>query len=180
MAKRFRFNLDAVLRYREILEDEAKREYLELRRMIEQERLRREEMEHQRSDMQDEIVRSFEERAPIQAVTTAYHMIGRIDTAVAESRVRQQQLEQRAEQKRLAMIEASKKKKVMETLKEHRREEYMQELDRVEQAFLDEMAIQASGRRVRALRAEEEERAAEAEEAARRLLAGPESRGGEE
>lgn len=156
MAKRFRFNLEAVLRYRAIQEDEAKREYLELKRLVEQERLRREELAVQRGEMQDEIVQAFAERAPMQAVTTAYSMIGRIESAMAESHRKQAQLEAQAEQKRQIMIVASQKKKVMETLKENRRIEYIQELDRVEQAFLDEMSIQAQGRRLRDAKAARE------------------------
>lgn len=173
MAKRFRFNLEAVLRYREIQEDEAKREYLEIKRQIEQERVRREEMNAQRGEMQDEIVRSFEEHAPIQSVTTAYNMIGRIDSAVAESLQRQRQLEAQAEQKRQAMIVASQKKQVMETLKDRRREEFVHEQDMIEQAFLDEMSIQAQGRRVRKARADLEDELLEEERRAA-LAAGDE------
>lgn len=154
MAKRFHFNLEVVLRYRQIQEDEAKRVYLDLKRQIEQERVKQEEMDAERGSIQDEIVQAFADHAPIQSITVSYHMIGRLDNAMAESRRRQQQLETMAEQKRLAMIEATQKRKVMETLKDRRREEYNHEQDMIEQALLDEMAIQSQGRRVRAAKAE--------------------------
>lgn len=149
MARRFRFNLEPVLRYREILEDERRREFLEAKRLVDEERVRREEMDRERGGLQDEIVKAFEERAPMQSVMASYRMIGSLETAMADSLRRQQQLEVEMERRRRAMVTASQDKQVMETLKENRREEFVREQDRVEQALLDELSIQARGRRLR-------------------------------
>lgn len=174
MAKRFRFNLEAVLRYRQIQEDEAKREYLDLKRMMEQERVRREEMSAQRGDIQDEIVQAFSERAPMQAITAAYHMIGKIESAMAESMRREKDLELKAEAKRQAMIKSSQRKKAMEILKDRRREEFVREQDLIEQNFLDDMSIQAQSRRRREAAANLEW---EEMEMARRAMMTPEGEG---
>ncbi len=157
MAKRFRFNLQAVLRYREIQEDERRREFLEAQRLVDEEKVKRAEMDRERIGLQDEIVRAFEEHAPIQSVMASYHMIGRLEGAIAESLKRQQKLEQEVEVRRQAMIAARQQTRMMETLKEARREEYIRELDRVEQAFMDELSIQSQGRRLREARAVAEE-----------------------
>lgn len=156
MARRFRFNLEAVLRYRVIMADERRREFLEAKKLVDEEKVRREEMAAERGRMQDEIVRAFEERAPMQSVMASYHMVGRLESAMAESVRRQQQLEAEVERRRQAMILANQEKQVMESLKERRREEFIREQDKEEQAFLDELSIQSQGRRVREAKAEAE------------------------
>ena len=149
MARRFRFNLQPVLRYREIIEDQRKREFAEMNRRINEERLRREEMQRERTAMQEEIVRGFENREPFQTVVASYNMVGRLENEVAESFRREQQLQAELEKRRQAMIAAGVDKKIMESLKERRREEFVREEDRLEQNLLDELSVQQQGRRRR-------------------------------
>lgn len=156
MARRFRFNLEAVLRYRVIMSDERRREFLEAKKLVDEEIQRREEMNRERGQMQDEIVRAFEERAPMQSVMASYRMVGKLEGAMVDSLRRQQQLEVEVERRRQAMIAANQEKQVMESLKERRREEYVKEQDRLEQAFLDELSIQSQARRKREADAEAE------------------------
>jgi flagellar FliJ protein len=167
MARRFQFNLEAVLRYRNIMADERRREFLEAKKLVDEEKVRREEMARERGQVQDEIVRGFEDRAPMSAITAAYHMVGRLESAMQESLRRQKQLEAEVERRRQAMIHANQEKQVMESLKERRREEFVREEDRVEQAFLDELSIQSRGRRRREAAAEAELEALRKADAAR-------------
>lgn len=156
MARRFQFNLDAVLRYRDIMADERRREFLEAKKLVDEERLRREEMGRERSAMQDEIVKAFEERAPMSSVMASYRMVGKLEAAMQDSLRREKQLEAEVERRRKIMIAANQDKQVMESLKERRREEFVREQDKMEQAFLDELSIQAQGRRRRDAKAEAE------------------------
>ncbi len=94
VARRFRFNLDPVLRYRQIMEDQKRREFAEANRVLEEERMRREEIQRERSDMQDEIVQSFQDQAPFQSIVSSYHMVGRLEHAIVVSRRRELALEQ--------------------------------------------------------------------------------------
>ncbi|MCD7898063.1 MAG: flagellar export protein FliJ [Planctomycetaceae bacterium] len=149
MARRFRFNLDAVLRYREIMEDERRREYLEAKKLVDEERVKQEELQQERSAVLDEIVQALEREVSVQAVMASYSTIGRLDAAVEESRCREKQLEEEVEKRRLAMIGAHQETSIMENLKERRREEFIREQDKIEQALLDDLSIQAQGRRVR-------------------------------
>jgi flagellar FliJ protein len=166
MARRFRFNLDPVLRYREIIEDQRKREFAEMNRRLNEEKLRREEMQRERTAMQEEIVRGFENREPFQTVVASYNMVGRMDNEVAESRRREQQLQLELEKRRQAMVAARMDTRIMESLKERRKEEFVREEDRLEQNLLDELSIQQQGRRRREeafaaeLEAEKRERSA--------------------
>jgi flagellar FliJ protein len=152
--------------------DERRREFLEAKKLVDEERLRREEMGRERSAAQDEIVRAFEERAPMSSVMAAYRMVGALESAMQESVRREKQLEVEVERRRRAMIAASQEKQVMESLRERRREEFVREQDRLEQAFLDELSIQSQGRRRR-------EAAADAEAVAERARRGgePETEG---
>ncbi len=168
MARRFRFNLEPVLRYRVIMADERRREFLEAKKRVDEEILRREEMARERGQVQDEIVRGFEERAPMASIMASYRVVGSLESAMQESLRRQRQLEAEVERRRQAMIHANQEKQVMESLKERRREEYVREQDRVEQAFLDELSIQSQGRRRREAAADAESAALRAAETAAR------------
>lgn len=154
MAKRFRFNLEAVLRYRQIMEDQKRRDFADANRKLEEERLRREELLRERNLLQDEIVQSFEGRAPFQSIVASYHTVNQLDLAARESLGRQNVLEQEKEKRREIFVHARQDTKVMETLKERRREEYIKEMDRVEQGILDELSQQAQTRRMREARRE--------------------------
>lgn len=149
MAKRFRFNLETVLSYRQMMEDRKRREFADANRLVEEEKVRREEFMRERSDMQDEIVRSFAEHAPFQSIVTSYHMVGRLEIAANESMNRQRQLEVEREKKRRLLVTARQETKMMETLKERRREEFVREQDKAEQTLLDELSIQSRRRRER-------------------------------
>ena len=166
MARRFRFNLETVLRYREMQEDQRKREYLEVNRQLNEERLRREDLQRDRGAMQDEIVRGFTEHDPFQSVVSNYNQVGRLENAIGESLRREQQLRAELERRRVAMVEARMDTRMMESLKERRREEFNREQEKAEQSLLDELSIQAQGRRVREAKFEAElaeEKRAEAE-----------------
>lgn len=154
MARRFKFNLAAVLRYRELMEDGKRREFAEANRLVEEERLRREDIQRERGEMQDEIVQSFQEQAPFQSIVSSYNMIGRLEQADLESRKRSLLLEAELEKRRQALVRARQETRMMETLKDRRREEFTREQDRVEQTLLDELSVQAKARRDREKRME--------------------------
>ena len=149
MARRFRFNLEAVLRYREITEDQKRRDFAQATRMAEEERARREDIQRERGEIQDEIVKSFQEQAPFQSIVSFYHLVGRLDQATLESLKRSAVLEIDREKKRQVLVAARQDTRMMETLKERRREEFIREQDRLEQGTLDELAVQAKTRRDR-------------------------------
>lgn len=159
MARRFRFNLDPVLRYRQIMEDQKRREFAEANRMLEEERMRRQEIIQERSSIQDDIVQSFEESAPFQSVVSAYHMVARLEHAINDSHQREAVLERQREERRLLLVEARQETRMMEILKENRREEFVREQEKIDQTLLDELSIQARGRREREKKAQAGEEA---------------------
>jgi flagellar export protein FliJ len=149
MAKRFRFNLEPVLRYRQIMEDQKRRDFAEANRLVEEERMRRQDIIQERSGIQDDIVQSFAEKAPFQSVVSAYHMVARLEHAINDSHQREAKLEREREERRRLLVEARQETRMMEILKDNRREEFVREQDKIEQTLLDELSIQARGRRER-------------------------------
>ncbi len=117
--------------------------------MLEEERVRRQEIIQERSEMQDEIIRSFEGQAPFQSVVSSYHMVAYLEGAINESHRRELTLEQQRELRRLALVEARQETRTMEILKENRKEEFVKEQEKIDQTLLDELSIQARARRIR-------------------------------
>ncbi len=140
---------------------------MEANRQITEERLRREEMQRERTAMQEDIVRGFENQEPFQSVVASYNTIGRIENAVAESFQRERKMQEELEKRRQAMVAARMETRIMESLKERRHEEFLREEDRVEQLAIDELSVQQQGRRKR------EEAHAAALEAERRGILEP-------
>ena len=141
MAKRFRFNLEAVLRYRGVLEDQRRRDYLQANRLVEEERVRRDSLLRERGEIQDEIVKSFQDCLPLPVIVASYRLVDSLERSAGESARRLGDLEAEAERRRLDLIEAGRDKRVMEMLKERRREEFRLEQDKLDQAELDETSI---------------------------------------
>ncbi|MDR0362907.1 MAG: flagellar FliJ family protein [Planctomycetota bacterium] len=149
MARRFRFNLDPVLRYRKILEDQRRRDFAEANRAAEEERVHREDIGREREEVQDEIVRLYEEQAPFQVIRDSYYLSSQLEGEAAASLNRQRRLDQALDECRKHLVKARRDTQVMETLKDRRREEFVREQDRLDQALLDELSIQARGRMMR-------------------------------
>ncbi len=147
MAKRFRFNLEAVLRYRQIMEDQQRRDFADANRHAEEEKMRRAEIAAERSSIQDEIVKMYQDQAPFQSIVASYNLAGKLEGEVMASLTRQRQLDHLREQKRLLLVKARQNTQMMETLKERRREEFVREQDKQEQTLLDELSIQARARK---------------------------------
>ena len=149
MAERFRFNLETVLRYRGIIKDRCQREFAAASRRVEEERRRGEDILRERGDIQDEIVKAFQEHSPFQSIIASYRTADSLARSAVESAKRRRELEIEAEKSRQALVEASRDKEVMESLKERRREEFRRDQERQQQALLDEMSIQSRSRRLR-------------------------------
>ena len=148
MARRFKFNLESVLRYRSLVEDRRHREFAEANRRVEEEHRRREEFLREMDGIQDDIVRHYQEQAPFQSIVACYRVAGSLERSAEESAKRRREYEAEAEKRRQELIAASRDRRVMESLKERRREEFLREEERREQLLLDEMSIQARARRL--------------------------------
>ena len=157
MARRYRFPMAALLRLRERTEEERKKEFAVAVQAVQEEQDRRERLTADRSALQGDIIQLYKEKAPFVYITTTYRDIGQLAGEILRSEITQRQLEQAVEETRQRLIEAQRERKALEILRDRRKEEYDREMERVEQAALDDMAIRARARHL----AENREPAAE-------------------
>lgn len=141
MAKAFRFRAQTVLRLREQREQAAQRRFAEIQARVSQAqdgiRRTREEIAQQDAAARDGVLTG--------TVDVQYISLYRRHTMVLHRSLLQQaqQLQQVAgelAQARVELIEAARQRKVMSRLKEKQREQYDDQLERLERLEADEMA----------------------------------------
>lgn len=147
MAKRFHFHLDPVLRYRQILENERKKEFAIANRAWEEERLHRTEMEEERQKTQEEIRALYAAKTKFQEILETYRYVNALDVRLAYLERRLAELDRVREEKREALVKARRDRRALEILREHRKEEHDAQNAAEEQKILDELAIRAARRR---------------------------------
>ena len=140
MAKRFKFNLQTALWHRKVIEDEKKRDFALAQRdtlaaIHDKEVLKSEQARYQQRLFDDQKAKHIDADDIMATHTYLYHLSILIDEAAKNIT----QLQEIEESKRQALVEATKRKKALERLRERRLKDYMYELDREEQKFMDEM-----------------------------------------
>lgn len=141
MAKRFRFRLAPVLRYREMIEDDKKRDFAQANRAVEEERMHLEEMERERTATQDAVRDMYGTKGDFHRVVDAFRYINGLEIAMMMSRRKIEALQKIADQKRDVFVGARRDKRALEILKERQEEEAKAEMAREEQQQIDEQGI---------------------------------------
>jgi len=149
MARRFRFRLQPVLRYREMIETEKKKDFALANRAVEEERLRREALQQDRGATQADVRDLYAGGAPFQQVVEAYRYINTLDLQLVYNAQRLAKLAAVREEKRKLLMIAQRDRKALDLLRERRREDHAYEVARAEQTELDALAVQAKRRRDR-------------------------------
>ncbi|MCX7934261.1 MAG: flagellar export protein FliJ, partial [Planctomycetota bacterium] len=144
---RFRFQLQAILRYREMVEEQRKKEYAAANRQADEERLRREAMLADREALQDNIREIHTSHLPFYRLLDSYRYLHALDIDLARNAAEMVRLETIREERRQALLEARKRRRALEILKARRQAEHAYQSNREEQAALDEIAVQAKRRR---------------------------------
>jgi flagellar FliJ protein len=142
MAKRYRFRLEPLLRLRQQREDEQKRVVASRLRQIDALRRRQRVFEGEIDRQTDSMRRSLVDvRVDVDSLKLGRHWLVRLRRGVLEADA--QIMTQRAilVQERVALAEARKDAKVLARLKERKRDAYLAEVNRREQAELDEMNV---------------------------------------
>lgn len=152
MAKKFKFRLESVLKYRKIIEDEKKREFAEANKAVELQRSKIAELEDERVEVIDSIrdMRSGkkEEKIHMSSMVDAMLVVGGIEMGIISANNEVKRLQKDVEGKRLAFVESQKDKKAIEILREKRQKIYFKEVDSERQAQLDELSIRMSKKRM--------------------------------
>lgn len=144
----FRFKLEAVLRHREMVEEECQRELAKAMRhrmiLLDQLRQMQQTISESRRSMGDGLVGHVDmsqvadfARFSIQSRQRAEDIVRRLSVA-----------EQEINASRARLNKATRERKALDLLKERQRSAWQMEQDRREAAAMDEMAVQAFARRI--------------------------------
>lgn len=136
--KKFRFRLERVLRYREIVRDERRRELMDATHAlrIAEERLRELEAAQRNGGLEAGAVLSVEEVRLYGLFAT------RMEAEILQQRVAIAAAENGVVEARARYVEAAKEAKTLETLKERRQTQYAEYVLKEDEKFLDELTIQ--------------------------------------
>lgn len=157
MAKKFQYKLQSVLRYREMLEEDAKRVFAKANQAVEEQKARERALQAERLDLQNDLREmNSSGEVPFSQMVNTLKYIGSLDVGIAGARREAQRLWQEMEGTRLAFLAIRRDRKVLDILKEKRYQEYLKEEDRQRQLTLDELSLRMLHKR------EEEKRQSEA------------------
>ncbi|MDX9703447.1 MAG: flagellar export protein FliJ [Candidatus Auribacterota bacterium] len=141
MPKKYKFSLESVLSYRQILEDKKEKEFSEALRELQVENKKLEKI---KSDISNAFstLRKCGQNVYTSAQFMAYQKYIRALQSKQHNQMKQiEKAKLKVNQKRAELIEASKEKKVLEHLDNVRKENYYHELEEQDKKFLDEIAI---------------------------------------
>ncbi len=143
MARRFRFALEPVLRYREMIANRKKKDFAVANRAVDEEQMHRHALQAERAKTQDEVRRLYAEGEGFEQVVEAYRYINTVDLRLSHSAQKLAQLNAKRDEKRKALVEADRERRALEILRDRRREAHDHDEARAEQQELDTLAIQA-------------------------------------
>lgn len=141
MPKKYKFSLESVLHYREMVEDQKEKEFA-----FAVQALQREQAAHE--NIKQQIAQAFESLKKCEQGEHSSEQFFAYKRYIQslEMRKRHQlklidKAQMKVNQKRQELIEATRDKKVLEHLDTVRREQYFAELEMQENKFIDEIAI---------------------------------------
>lgn len=141
MPKRFKFKLETALWHRQLIEDEKKRDFGLAQRDTLTAIRQKEIIEEERARYQQELLNKHkEEHIDPNYIMATHTYIYHLNLALTAAEANIAKLKEIEEEKRAALVEATKRKKALERLREKKLKDYMYELDREEQKFLDDIA----------------------------------------
>lgn len=136
--RRFEFSLQKVLDYRQRREEQALRAFAEAQAQLAQERAVLESLLHEREACLRRSQRRH--RLMMSMLTVEQTYLSALEERIVVQRERVTQAERLLEERRQALLEAQRERKALERLREKQYEQWRQEMLRVEQKALDELA----------------------------------------
>lgn len=139
---RFKFSLQRVLEIRKHKEELLKNELVTLRREHTHEESILRELETKHIEQLNEIrKRQSCPNISSEEMLRYYLYLERLDNDIERQQTKLLELEQKVEAAKERLIKASQERKVLEKLHERKFEEWKWEQEKIEQAFLDEIAL---------------------------------------
>ena len=141
MPKKYSFSLESVLNYRNIIENQKERAFSAALYdyQLEQKRL---------TELKESYVNAMKQFQELEKLTFSsgnyfefLNYIKRIEKKITNQQTRITTAHDVLENKRNELIKATRDRKVLERLKDIGRENYLKEIDRLEQIFLDDISV---------------------------------------
>lgn len=143
--RKFRFNLQRVLDYRQTVEERLLAELAAIQAEHSRESARLAHMRHEREMFKQKMKQQLS-GGSAEDIKQAYGYLQQLTRQALAQEVTVRRLIQQKDQKTAEVIEASKDRKVLERLKEYKVTAYHRESERQEQKFLDDLACIRFGR----------------------------------
>ena len=144
--KKFKFRLESLLKVKEHLERERQKEHAEARERVARQRDRLSGLDAQRQTT----VRQQRERLTgdisVADLLVCSRYLVKLKSSTMEGTEILRGLEAEADQSRDRLIDASRQKKIYDKLRERQREKYLEELKRLENKEIDEIATNSRRR----------------------------------
>ena len=138
---RYRFNLEALRRYRQYQEDRLQKELADEQRHLEQAVAVLTQSIAQRDKAEKDLQR-YQGQAPTSAQITVFvRFLHRMDEEIKAQRLKVADIEKACGQKRQALLVAMKKRKALDKLKEKGLKNHQAKMNKEEEKFIAEMAI---------------------------------------
>lgn len=138
--KKFKFKLDAVLKLRQRIEDELKKQLADLKKELEFEVALLVKYRNDKITCQNELKGLRSSHLDIKKIIMHENYLEVLNENIEVQVVRVAEAKEAVEVKRLELLEASKDKKAVEKLHEKKFAEHVASLQSTEQKFLDEIS----------------------------------------
>lgn len=137
----FIFKLQSLLDYRRRKEEEARGEFSDVSRRLQQEELKLAAFACKRRDLEAQLKGAEKRRMKASDISLCCSIIARIQEEEQRQKAVIEETEAKLEEKRQGLHEASKKRQTVERLQERQLAEYRRATVRAEQKELDELTV---------------------------------------
>lgn len=136
----FKFKLQPVLRYRKRIEEKFQLELSKIKIRFGEEKKKLYLLIQNKDECEREICSKYRKGITPSAIILYFNFIDKIKMDIEKQKSILKDLEIKIEEKRKELLRASKERKIIEKLREKREREYLEDLNRRERIFLDEIS----------------------------------------
>jgi flagellar FliJ protein len=136
-----KFKLESLLQHRKHVEDVFQRELADTLKLLEEEKRALMQMVTNRGHIEEDLKQRLEHDLAAAEMLSFHKYLDRLALDITVQKARVSEAEKRFEQKRLSLTEAVKDRKIMDKLKEKQLAAETERMQKQEQGFMNEVAI---------------------------------------
>ena len=143
----YKFNLEPVLKYRKLLEEDLQKDFAVLKRQLLAERARLSSLERVRERFSGELQEKQMKNISVSDILLYTDYLNQVSKDIENQGEKILEAEKSVDLKREDLVGAMKNRKMIDRLKEKGLETHIQELSKKEQALMNEAAISVFNRK---------------------------------